>query len=98
MRLRRALWALSVVALGALPLAAQETAKADKPVKRDEVIRRAYTRARQSEDRTLLRLTLAPNEDATVVAVAEYGTGDIGIFVGFWFTNLNLRRFTFRRK
>lgn len=70
--------------LGALPLWAQETPAPVKKVKvkREDVVSRAYKKAHALDSQVLARVTLSPNEDATVLAVAEYASGDVAVFVG----------------
>lgn len=84
MRARRATWALvaaSVLALGFGPASAQERPKTSpKKSATEEVVARAYRRAARADDEKLVRVTMAPN-DERLVLIAEYESGDIGLFI-----------------
>lgn len=74
-----------VVALGLGPLRADERpAEPKSKVKRsrvEEMVGRAYHKCKGADGLTLTRVTIAPNDDTTMM-IAEYATGDVGLFVG----------------
>lgn len=86
MSARQALGAASVLLLGLGVALAQEQPKpaevGKKKQKREDVVARAYKRCVEAEDRTLLVMSYAPNDNATVITVAEYADGSIGVFQG----------------
>lgn len=82
MRLSGALCCAFVVAMGLGPAGAQEQAPTRRKVRRNDIAARAYKKAETQDGLILKRVTMAPNDECTVLAICEYGAGEIGLFVG----------------